>query len=82
MQGVGCVTCDGECRGSHGVPFSVVQAVLCIVCGLPVVSQNFLENGRPCCRCVLAPPFWPSFQFIEYVKCILLALAAIPLQWT
>ena len=31
-----------------------------IVCGLPMVSQNFLENGRPgwwCCGWVLAHPF-------------------------
>ena len=57
-----------------------------IVCGrLPVVGQNFLENGRMvwcCCGCVLAPPFWPSFRSIEHIKCTLLALAATPLQWT
>ena len=71
---VGCVGGVVEC---HCVPFGVVQAVLYysgIVCGLPVVGQNFLENGVPwgtgqcCCECVLAPPFLRSIEYITSVS--------------
>ena len=52
--------------------------------GLPVVGQNFLENGPPwgagwCCYGWSAPPFRPSFHSI---KCTLPALAATPLKQT
>ena len=69
--------------------FLLVLTMLCctmgIVCGLPVVGQNFLENGPPwgtgwcCCRRVLVAPFRPSFRSIEYIKC---TLPDTPLQWT
>ena len=42
-----------ECHRCHGVPYGVDQAVLyywhCLWSsgGLPVVGQNFLENGSP-----------------------------------
>ena len=57
-----------------------------IVCGLPVVGGNFLENGSPwgtgwcCCGRVLAPPFQPSFRSIEYINCTLPATADV-IEW-
>ena len=81
-----------ECRGSHGVPFSVVEAGVVIVTlfrwASNVVIQNFLGNGQLwatgwcCCGSILAPPFQPGFRLIVYVKCTLPALAATPQQWT
>ena len=49
---------------------------------------KFLEKGPPrgtgwcCCGCVVTPPFRPSFQSTEYIKCTLPALAATLLQQT
>ena len=45
-----------------------------ISCGMGILAWG---TGWCCCRCVLAPPFWPSFWSIEYVNCTLLAT---PLQ--
>ena len=63
---------SGLC-GCGGVWWNVIDVIVCllmltrlcctsgVVCGLPVVSQKFLENGGPlstgwcCCGCVLAP---------------------------
>ena len=71
-QEVGCVVV----LGSDGISLCVFWC--CPACAVLValfvdirVSQIFLENGCPwgtgwcCCGCVLAPPFWPSFQSIE-----------------
>ena len=63
----------------------LVQEVGCVrhcvaVLALFVDFQNFLENGRQDSAVVGAPPFRPSFQSIENIKCTLPALAATPLQ--
>ena len=73
MQEVSCVVMVGH------VCLLVLTRLCCtigFVCGLPVVVQNFLENGPPwgtgwcCCACPSLP---------EYIECTLPALAATPL---
>ena len=61
--------------GRHCVPLVLIRlcSTIGIVCGLPVVSRNFLESGPP----------WGCFRpSIEYIKCTLPALTATPLQRT
>ena len=80
-QEVGCVTVMWNVEEVMVCP-SVLSRLCCnsgIVCGLPVVCQNFLENGHPwatewcCCGCVLAHSSWPNFLSIEDIKCTLQA---------